>query len=181
MVSEGKSFRISTTAMGGRSGALGLGGFWEPLIIKCDMCGEIIHRFETEKDYSRFDHDAAVQTHMRVCPNWPDWAARGAGPASQRGQVLLDAHKVINGERQNVYGSPEDSFALIARYWQTYLESAGVVVIKDTQPRSLAAEDVALMMTLFKIAREANQHKADNIVDAAGYLGIYGSMQESKA
>jgi len=91
---------------------------------------------------------------------------------SGRGQVLLDAHQIINGERQNVYGSPEDSFALIASYWNVYLAPHMKAF------GALTATDVALMMTLFKIAREANQHKRDNIVDAAGYLGIYGSMQE---
>lgn len=103
----------------------------------------------------------------------------------QRGQVLLDAHQIINGERQDVYGSPEDSFALIAQYWNTYLKSRSWKVAKERSVDHLigefvdivTAQDVALMMTLFKVAREANQHKRDNIVDAAGYLGIYGSMQ----
>lgn len=91
-----------------------------------------------------------------------------------RGTVLLEAHQTINGERQNVYGSPEDSFALIADYWTTYLRST---IEKETRS-CFTASDVAMMMALFKIAREANQHKRDNILDAAGYLGIYADMQE---
>ena len=87
-----------------------------------------------------------------------------------RGSVLQQAIDIINGERQDVYGSPEDSFAKIAGYWTTYLG--------DQMTDRITAEDVALMMTLFKIAREANQHKRDNIIDAAGYLGIYADMQE---
>lgn len=91
-----------------------------------------------------------------------------------RGSVLLEAHKTINGERQDVYGSPEDSFALIAKYWTTYLRST-----IEAQKRSyFMPSDVAMMMALFKIAREANQHKRDNLVDCAGYLGIYADMQE---
>jgi hypothetical protein len=91
-------------------------------------------------------------------------------PRAKRGSVLEEAITTINGERQDVYGSPEDSFAIIADYWNVYLggEAVGVRV---------NAQDVALMMTLFKIAREANQHKRDNILDAAGYLGIYADMQ----
>jgi len=86
-----------------------------------------------------------------------------------RGYVLCESLRTINGERQDVYGSPENSFALIADYWTAYL----------TRKKNLkmTAGDVALMMTLFKIAREANQHKRDNILDAAGYLGIYADMQ----
>lgn len=91
---------------------------------------------------------------------------------TKRGSVLLEALDIINGERQDVYGSPEDSFQLIAEYWNVYIKSqfpeCGVV---------LSRKDVALMMTYFKLAREAHQGKRDNIVDATGYLGIYADMQ----
>lgn len=102
-----------------------------------------------------------------------------------RGSVLREAEKVINGERQDVYGSPEDSFKLISEYWNTYLiEVQKKVLTKHGFNPSdyklvdlLDKSDVAMMMVLFKIAREANQHKRDNVVDAAGYLGIYGDME----
>ena len=95
-----------------------------------------------------------------------------------RGGVMIEALRVINGERQDVYGSPEDSFALISDYWTTYVRSRSPEVANAGF--CLEADDVAMMMTLFKVAREANQHKRDNIVDAAGYLGIYADMQERK-
>lgn len=100
----------------------------------------------------------------------------------KRGSVLLDAHTVINGERQDVYGSPEDSFALIAKYWNVYLKSRPRDRAYPTGHKDAPLEksDVAMMMTLFKIAREANQHKADNICDACGYLGIYADMESAK-
>lgn len=87
-----------------------------------------------------------------------------------RGQILRDALEVINGERQDVYGDPEDSFALIAEYWNVYLRD------QNHDFNDLDSKDVAYMMTLFKLAREAHQHKRDNLVDAAGYLGIAGDM-----
>lgn len=81
--------------------------------------------------------------------------------------TLQAADKVINGERQDQYGHPEDSFAKVARYWQAYLEN------REAE-KKIDAKDVALMMTLFKIAREQGQaHKGDNCVDACGYLAIY--------
>ena len=86
-----------------------------------------------------------------------------------RGKVLTEAMRVINGERQDVYGAPERSFERIANYWTEYLG--------DQMTDRITPSDVAMMMTLFKIAREANQHKRDNIIDAAGYLGIYADMQ----
>ena len=103
-------------------------------------------------------------------------------PRPNRGAVLQDAITTINGERQDVYGSPEDSFKLIGEYWSIFLKERLVEqgVIKKDTILNVTPKSVAMMMTLFKIAREANQHKRDNIVDAAGYLGIYADMQERK-
>jgi hypothetical protein len=105
---------------------------------------------------------------------------------SDRGQVLRDALEVINGERQDQYGSPEDSFALIAEYWAVYLRNKiqkerGNIDVNDyIFSEFIQGDDVAYMMTLFKIARENFQHKKDNLVDAAGYLGIAGDMYEDE-
>lgn len=90
-------------------------------------------------------------------------------PHEPRGKVLAEAMRVINGERQDIYGAPERSFERIANYWTEYLG--------DQMTDRITPQDVAMMMTLFKVAREANQHKRDNIIDAAGYLGIYADMQ----
>lgn len=89
-----------------------------------------------------------------------------------RGKILSEALEVINYDRNNQYGDPEHSFSLIAEYWTVYLNQA-VGPISELDSR-----DVAYMMTLFKIAREAHQHKRDNLVDAAGYLGIAGDMHD---
>jgi len=90
----------------------------------------------------------------------------------QRGSILLKALDTINGERQDYYGNPEDSFDLISDYWKAYLSRKKI--------SELNSHDVCLMMTLFKIAREQYQKKKDNIVDAVGYLGIAGDMHEEK-
>lgn len=106
---------------------------------------------------------------MDKCP-----ICSGEPGIKMRGFVLAEAMSTINGERQSVYGSPENSFALIAQYWTTYFRST----IEKQGRAYFTPSDVAMMMALFKIAREANQHKADNIIDCAGYLGIYADMQE---
>ena len=99
-----------------------------------------------------------------------------------RGKVLHEALDIINGERQDVYGATEDSFRLIADYWNVYLDSRPgccTFLGRTTYHAApLESSHVAMMMTLFKIAREANQHKLDNIRDCAGYLGIYADMME---
>ena len=94
-----------------------------------------------------------------------DESKSGASGLQERGSILKEAIDIINGERQSQYGDPEDSFKLIARFWEDYLS------------KPLNEKDVAIMMTLFKLARESHQGKRDNLVDAAGYLGIAGDME----
>ena len=88
----------------------------------------------------------------------------------ERGSVLLRALDVINGERQQQYGNPEDSFEAIAALWGWWL--------CDKMRDEITAQDVAMMMCLMKIGREKNgAGKTDNIVDACGYLGLYEDMR----
>ena len=86
-----------------------------------------------------------------------------------RGVVLESARAVINGARQDAYGKPEDNFANIAMLWNWYLSTK--------QKKLVDAGDVAMMMVLLKVAREANGRKLDNVVDACGYLGLYGDIE----
>jgi len=90
-----------------------------------------------------------------------------------RACILLDALKVINGEHQDQYGDPKDSFNLIADFWSTYLSANA----EDGHVVIVGAKDVAIMMTLFKLAREMHQHKKDNLVDACGYLALAADME----
>lgn len=76
--------------------------------------------------------------------------------------------------RKEDYGDPRDMFALIATYWNTYLES------HRKAPGGLAASDVAEMMTLFKIARAThgeNDKTADDLIDAIGYLAFASGLR----
>ena len=102
--------------------------------------------------------------------------------SSSRGSILQEALDTINGERLDSYGEPEDSFSLIAEYWGVYITEK--VTDLDKKGRGpggiimLSSKDVAIMMTLLKLARESHQHKRDNLKDAAGYLGIAGDLSE---
>lgn len=82
-----------------------------------------------------------------------------------RSEILKQADGIVNGERQNQYGSPERSFTFIAELWSDYLH----MMISD--------KDVALMMILMKVAREAGgDGKMDNWVDIAGYAACGGEI-----
>jgi len=142
------------------------GGFWDGR----KDAQERIHRCEKHhKDYTG-----------PACPNCQDEfmdSIDGSIKAdlevrctpSQLGDCLDEAKKTICGERQDVYGSPEDSFAIIAEYWSTYLRAE----YEKVGHRNLNTKDVAHMMVLFKMARVQGQApKRDNYVDLCGYAAI---------
>ena len=77
---------------------------------------------------------------------------------NKREKCLRLANEAINGMRDEQYGSPEDNFKTIARLWSEYLEVV------------LSPVDVAMMMSLLKIARiKSGRQTGDSFVDIAGY------------
>lgn len=95
----------------------------------------------------------------------------------KRGNVLLEAHNIINGERQQQYGSPEDSHKVIAEMWNGYIHAKMRAERLPGVAICITDQDVAHMMVLFKLARELNgAGKRDNYRDAAGYLAIASDM-----
>lgn len=65
----------------------------------------------------------------------------GTKKRTECGTVLDEAKIIINGERQDQYGDPEDNFALIARLWSA------------VTGHTYTPHDVALMMAQLKVAR----------------------------
>lgn len=91
-----------------------------------------------------------------------------------RKTVLQKAEKCVCGDREQDYGSPEDNFKTIAELWTTYVKRK---CICDNVDVCISAEDVAVMMTLLKIARIAGGNfKEDSWVDAIGYLACGGEI-----
>ena len=92
-----------------------------------------------------------------------------------REEILKEALKCVTGEREQQYGSPEDSFMAIAELWTVYLEHK---CVEDNGAVLLHPEDVAAMMALLKIARICTgKYKGDNWVDLAGYAACGGAWQ----
>ncbi|MGI6096478.1 MAG: DUF6378 domain-containing protein [Lachnospiraceae bacterium] len=97
---------------------------------------------------------------------------------SERERILNEAKRCVCGDRDQQYGSPENSFKAIASMWAGYLEAKGCVFPNGEE---LSAKDAAAMMVLFKMARVATgQTKADNWIDAAGYAACGGEIESSK-
>ena len=65
-------------------------------------------------------------------------------------------------DRQQDYGDAKESFDRIARLWNIWLAGKSTI----------AAHDVAMMMVLFKVAREKHKTKDDNLVDIGGYAEL---------
>ena len=84
---------------------------------------------------------------------------------SERELCLKAARDCVCKDRENDYGSPEDNFITIADYWSSYLSK------KHHKAITVSASDVAIMMTLMKIARlTSGNFKGDSYIDACGYL-----------
>ncbi len=72
----------------------------------------------------------------------------------------------IQEERHSDYGDASESFDNIATFWSTYLTRRCNNVI------AIDKIDVAHMMELFKISRNAYKRKEDNMVDGESYANF---------
>jgi hypothetical protein len=82
-----------------------------------------------------------------------------------RQQTLEQATACVMKDRQASHGKPEDSFALIAKFWSAYL---GI---------EIAPHQVAELMVLLKVARaKLNKVNEDNRVDIAGYAACAAEL-----
>lgn len=88
-----------------------------------------------------------------------------------RKRVLSEAEKCVCGNREQDYGTPEDSFGRIAALWTAYMSNNSIA---DTV---FSASDVSIMLALLKIARLANNPEhMDSWVDLAGYAACGGEI-----
>lgn len=81
-----------------------------------------------------------------------------------RHQILMDADRLIHGDRQADYGPPDKNFARIAVGWQVILGAP------------VTAEQVARCMVWLKIARLCEGPHRDSYADGAGYLALAAEL-----
>ena len=78
-------------------------------------------------------------------------------------ETLRIAAEAVCGERNQSYGSPADDFRTQGEMFSSYLSRTNGAKVVVT------ASDIAALMILVKIARQAHRAKPDNWIDAAGY------------
>jgi hypothetical protein len=83
--------------------------------------------------------------------------------------VLTEADDLINGERQEAYGDPAVNLQRVAEVWKNYLSSK---YNQDSDDYDITPEDVCWMMALLKMCRQMNKGSRENLIDAAGYIGL---------
>lgn len=100
----------------------------------------------------------------------------GVGETITRASILDSAKEIVTGERERQYGKPEDNFRMIGNLWEIYLKAR---CLDSNGGLDILPEDVAMMMSLLKIARIASgNYKADSFIDLAGYAACAGECAE---
>ena len=84
-----------------------------------------------------------------------------------RAGILNQAEQYVTKDRAADHGDMEDNFESIAALWEIYFNGEW----------DFTSTDVAVMMTLLKIARiKSNPQNSDNWIDGAGYLACGGEI-----
>jgi|TARA_R110001599_G_C11884526_1_gene624437 hypothetical protein len=89
-----------------------------------------------------------------------------------RNEILLEAQRLINTDRQEIYGPALENHRDICKMWQ---------VVIDRCNGQLKPHHVALMMALLKVCRLCRtESHMDSFVDAAAYIALAGEMSETQ-
>lgn len=95
--------------------------------------------------------------------------------------LLQDANRTVMKDRPGVHGSAENSFEMIADYWNVHIRHVLRVRygIREIPLTVLVASDVAQMMSTMKKARSiyGDPTNGDNFVDDIGYVSLAGMLQ----
>lgn len=90
-------------------------------------------------------------------------------------ELINKAKSLIQGDRQEQYGSPVNNFATIAEFWSTYLRG------KYKFQGELNSDDICQMMMLLKQSRLMNNaNHTDSKVDIMGYLLIQEGINKGE-
>lgn len=100
-----------------------------------------------------------------------------------REAILSEVKKIICDDRNEQYGEPEDTFSLIADYWSAYIKHNCLPLDSVGDMNVIGADDVAIMMVLFKLARIESSYREsrDSYIDAIGYMTCATDIEYPKS
>lgn len=94
-----------------------------------------------------------------------------------RDSAVYQAVKIVRGDRQMDYGSPEKDFQrttdMLSAYGFRFEDENGNI-------RKLEPTDYPLIMIMAKLGRQANKHKDDNIIDIIGYADTFDMVKRAQ-
>lgn len=94
----------------------------------------------------------------------------------KRADVLDKAKQCVCRDREQEYGTPEDNFRTVGCLWSAYLTAAHPELATVLPLKGITPKDVAIMMSLLKVARAATGNSSDSFVDLAGYAALAGEI-----
>lgn len=105
-------------------------------------------------------------------------AALASGPeplttwAEADEQLLKEADRIVNSDRQRTYGHPITHHTATAAMWSAYLTR-----VNDEHDVIVRPQDVSILMVLDKASRIGGGDKVDNALDIAGYAQVHAKVR----
>ena len=89
--------------------------------------------------------------------------------------ILTEAEEIVNGPRQELYGSLHESFTKIGKIAELLLTEKEWEALAS---RKIPNTIICRVLTSVKLQRESIAHKRDNLVDNCGYAHILNELEE---
>jgi len=87
--------------------------------------------------------------------------------------ICQEADSIVNGPRKKAYGDYALNLARISELTMLMMNDVEKEYLRKGE---IPITVVSKILIALKLAREANSHKRDNLVDACGYLQLHGSL-----
>lgn len=91
---------------------------------------------------------------------------------AKKKNLLIEANDIIHGARREMYGEAANGMQGVADQWNLYIRQKHNAADGKGFVLELSAEDVCWMMADLKKYRQMHKSKRDNVLDAAGYIGL---------
>lgn len=106
---------------------------------------------------------------LEVVPSGPEpltsWAVADS-------ELLKEADRIVNSDRQRTYGHPITHHTATAAMWSAYLTR-----VNDEHEVIVRPQDVSILMVLDKASRIGGGDKVDNALDIAGYAQVHAKVR----